>query len=52
MNGLPPIHRAGPVLRCPACLSVLDGGPVTWRCPRCQRSVHGSCAILGDGRTS
>ena len=41
-----------PVLRCPWCLAVLDGGPVTWRCPQCQRGVHGSCAVIGDGRTS
>lgn len=51
MNGLPLTLRAGPVLRCPVCLTPLDGGPVTWRCPQCQRSVHGSCAVIGDGGT-
>jgi len=40
-----------PVLRCPWCLAVLDGGPVIFRCPSGHGSIQGSCAVLGDGRT-
>ncbi|MFD0687342.1 hypothetical protein [Actinomadura fibrosa] len=36
----PVVRHAGPVRRCPACRSVLDGGPVLFRCPRCEHAVH------------
>ena len=41
-----------PVLRCPWCLAVLDGGPVIFRCPSGHGSVQGSCAVIGTGATS
>lgn len=29
----------GPLPRCPRCATVLDGGPVAYRCARCGRAV-------------
>lgn len=31
--------HAGPVKRCPACRTPLDGGPIRFRCDACGRSV-------------
>jgi hypothetical protein len=40
-----------PVLRCPKCMSVLDGAPVIFWCPKGDGSVQGSNAVIAGGRT-
>lgn len=35
-----PRGRCGPVKSCPTCRTVLDGGPVLFHCPTCQKSVR------------
>ncbi|WP_019632671.1 hypothetical protein [Actinomadura atramentaria] len=35
-----PPGRVGPVKHCPTCRTVLDGGPVLFRCASCNRSVR------------
>jgi hypothetical protein len=39
--------RTGPVARCPACDGPLDGGPVSYYCPVCQRGVMAADARTG-----
>lgn len=34
-----PAVRAGAAKTCPTCHTALDGGPVHFRCPTCQRAV-------------
>lgn len=31
--------RTGPLPRCPVCGTLLDGGPVAYRCPVCRHGV-------------
>jgi hypothetical protein len=42
--------RTGPVARCPACDGPLDGGPVSYYCPVCQRGVMAADARTGGRR--
>ncbi|TDD74839.1 hypothetical protein [Actinomadura rubrisoli] len=40
---VPPARRGlspWPARHCPNCETPLDGGPVQFRCPACQRGVH------------
>jgi hypothetical protein len=34
-----PASRVGPVKFCPTCHTVLDGGPIRYRCEPCGKSV-------------
>ncbi|WP_034516181.1 hypothetical protein [Actinomadura rifamycini] len=36
----PAVRRAAPAKHCPSCRTLLDGGPVLFRCPCCQRAVQ------------
>jgi hypothetical protein len=39
-GGMRHLTRCGPVKTCPACWTALDGGPVLFHCPSCEKAVY------------